>query len=148
MADSNTSIPPVLPRSGSYRLTIRLGRPVLLKAGRLTRVRLPAGTYEYCGSARRNLPARVGRHLRRGNKKLHWHIDYLLNCPAAKVVKARAWTNLDECDLVADALDRGGRAAIRGFGSSDCRRGCPAHLIYMGDASARACRDGDGGTAT
>jgi len=98
--------------------------------GRLGRVSLPAGAYFYCGSARANLPARVARHLRRA-KKAHWHIDYLLGHAAAEVIDVRAWTNRSECDLAAQAL-RGGRAVAEGFGSSDCRRGCPAHLIYMG----------------
>lgn len=120
-----------LPSSGAYRLTIRLARAVRLRVGRLGRVSLPAGRYVYCGSARRNLPARVRRHLRRG-KRRRWHVDYLLAHPAASVVEVRTSTQRGECDFVAQARRSGGRAVVPGFGSSDCRRGCPAHLIYMG----------------
>jgi len=128
---SNPSVPRKLPAAGAYRLTIRLWRPVRLSVGRLGRVSLPAGAYYYCGSARANLPARVARHLRRA-KKAHWHIDHLLGHPAAEAIEVRAWTDRTECDLAAQALGSGGRAVAVGFGSSDCRRGCPAHLIYMG----------------
>ena len=130
MGDSNPSIPAKLPAGGTYRLTIRLARSLRLRAGALDRVTLPAGVYVYCGSARRNLPARVARHLRQPKRK-HWHIDYLLAHPAARVVEVRAWAGRGECDLVAEAVGRGGRAVVPGFGSSDCRRGCPAHLIYV-----------------
>jgi len=120
-----------LPAAGAYRLTIRLARCVRVRVGRLGWVRLPAGVYYYCGSARRALPARVARHLRR-RKPRRWHIDYLLAHPAARVMAVRAWADRRECDLVAAALRRGGRAAIKGFGSSDCASGCPAHLICAG----------------
>lgn len=129
---------PKLPSSGAYRLTIRLARPARVAAGRLGRVSLPAGTYYYCGSARRGLPARVARHLRRRKPK-RWHVDYLLAHPAARVVGVRAWGDRGECDLAAAAIGRGGRAVVRRFGSSDCTAGCPAHLIYMGPGKSTDC---------
>ncbi len=128
MPNSNASMPARLVGSGAYRLTINLARPVRVRVGRLGRVALPAGTYYYFGSARRNLPARVARHLRRKKTK-RWHIDYLLAHPAAEVAAVHAWTDRSECDLAAEALRRGGTAPVPGFGSSDCRRGCPAHLV-------------------
>jgi Uri superfamily endonuclease len=121
-----------LPASGGYRLTVRVARPVRLRVGRLGPVVLPAGVYYYCGSARRSLPTRVARHSGRRKPK-RWHVDYLLAHPAARVAEVHAWTGRSECDLVSAALRRGGRAVVKGFGSSDCRRGCPAHLIYMGE---------------
>ena len=123
-----------LPASGAYRLTIRLARAARVTPGRLGRVSLPAGMYYYCGSARRGLPARVARHLRRRKRK-RWHVDYLLAHPAASVVEARAWTQASECGLAASAIRRGGRAVVRRFGSSDCGKGCPAHLIYLGEGT-------------
>jgi Uri superfamily endonuclease len=133
-----------LPACGSYRLTIRLSRPARVAAGRLGRLDLPAGVYVYCGSARRNLPARVARHLRR-RKAARWHVDYLLAHPAAKVTAVGGWGGRGECELVAEAIRGGGRAVAHGFGSSDCRRGCPAHLIFMGDGRPRA-GGGEGAT--
>ena len=153
MMDSNFLLPAGLPAGGTYRLSIRLSRPATVTVGRLGRFRLPAGVYVYCGSARRNLPARIARHLRRRKCK-RWHIDYLLAHPAARVMDIRAWAEAtpqgrggrcheggcSECDLVAEAVRRGGRALIPGFGSSDCRRGCPAHLIRMPPPKGPAAR--------
>ena len=125
-----TGNPSELPSGGAYRLTIRLSRPVRLRVGRLGRVMLPEGIYCYCGSARRHLPARVARHLR-SRKTKRWHVDYLLASASARVTEVHAWADRDECSLADDLLAAGGRPAVRGFGSSDCRR-CPAHLIYVG----------------
>jgi Uri superfamily endonuclease len=120
-----------LPAAGVYRLTIRLRRRVRLTVGRLGRVDLPAGRYVYCGSAQRNLPARVARHrLRR--KPRRWHVDYLTTHPAAEVVavEARPGPKAQECAWVAQTLDAGGRVAVVGFGASDCRR-CRGHLLRI-----------------
>ncbi len=141
MADSNASIPAGLPAGGAYRLTIRLSRAVRLAVGRLGSLDLPAGVYVYCGSARRALPARIARHLRR-QKPLRWHVDYLLAHPAAKVIEVAAESDWSECELVAQAIRRGGRAIAHGFGSGDCRRGCPAHLIYLGTSRASGGKAG------
>jgi len=120
-----------LPAWGAYRLTIRLSEAVRVRVGRLGMVSLPAGSYVYCGSARRALPARVARHLRR-RKRRHWHIDYLLARREAKVVAVAAWCDRTECDLSAEAVAGGGQVLAPGFGSTDCRRGCGAHLARMG----------------
>ncbi|MGE5336851.1 MAG: DUF123 domain-containing protein, partial [Gemmatimonadota bacterium] len=61
----------------SYQLLIEIARPLRCAIGRLGVFDFPAGRYLYTGSARRNLDARIARHLR-GIKRLHWHIDYLL----------------------------------------------------------------------
>ena len=117
---ASTTEPP-LPAAGAYRLTIHLVRPARVRVGRLGRLSFPAGLYVYCGSARRALPARVGRHLRR-RKPTRWHIDYLLARPQARVVEVRAWTDRTECDIAAEALADGASVIARGLGSSDCRR--------------------------
>ncbi len=131
---TNPSLPEVsrLPDTGAYRLTIRLSKAVRVRVGRLGLVSLPAGIYVYCGSARRNLRARVARHLRRRKRK-HWHIDYLLARREAKVVDVAAWGDRTECDLAAQAIRDGGQVVTPGFGSSDCRSGCGAHLVYVGE---------------
>lgn len=120
-----------LPPAGVYRLTIRLHRPIRLRVGRLGRFDLPAGVYVYCGSAQRNLPARVARHCRKRKPK-RWHIDYLTCHRAAEVVKVetRPGARAGECEWTAETIRNGGEAVIPGFGSSDCRR-CAAHLLKM-----------------
>ena len=61
---------------GSYFLVIRLAgdRNVRTKAREFP---LRAGYYVYVGSAMNSLEKRVARHFSK-EKKLHWHIDYLL----------------------------------------------------------------------
>ena len=61
---------------GSYFLVMRLAgdRNVRTKAREF---QLRAGYYVYVGSAMNSLEKRVTRHFSK-EKKLHWHIDYLL----------------------------------------------------------------------
>ena len=61
---------------GSYFLVMRLAgdRNVRTKAREFP---LRAGYYVYVGSAMNSLEKRVARHFSK-EKKLHWHIDYLL----------------------------------------------------------------------
>ena len=63
--------------AGSYVLLIKLPREKIITIGRLGTIQFPGGCYAYVGSAMNGLKARLDRHLR-GDKKLHWHIDYLL----------------------------------------------------------------------
>jgi len=111
----------------SYQLLIDVSRPLRRAIGRLGEFDFPAGRYVYSGSAKRGLEARIARHLRR-RKPLRWHIDHLLTAPGvevAGVVRSRR----HEC-----ALNRAvpGRIPALGFGASDCRAGCGAHLKYLG----------------
>jgi Uri superfamily endonuclease len=112
----------------SYQLLIELPRALRLQVGRLGRFDFPPGRYVYTGSARRNLEARIARHLRR-DKTLRWHIDYLLAAPGVAVVAVRRST-VAECEL---NRRTGGRVVAPGFGASDCRAGCGSHLRYFGD---------------
>ena len=115
------------PSAVTYQLYIRLRRPCRLAPGRLGPHRLPAGWYVYTGSARRNLPARLRRHLRR-DKTLRWHVDWLLARPEARV----AWVRLHGAAECVVNRAAGGTMPVRGFGASDCRAGCGAHLRYLG----------------
>ncbi len=111
----------------SYQLLIDVLRPVRCGIGALGEFDFPAGRYVYTGSAKRGIDARIARHLRAG-KTLRWHIDYLLaarDVHIAGVVRSRR----GEC-----ALNRSsrGRVLVAGFGASDCRAGCRAHLKFQG----------------
>ena len=110
----------------SYQLFIRVARPLTITVGRLGEFRFAAGDYVYSGSARRGIRARVNRHLR-SEKKLRWHIDYLLAAAEVEITRVRIST-LDECQLVADS---GGTVVVSGFGASDCRQGCGSHLRLL-----------------
>jgi Uncharacterized conserved protein len=116
----------------SYQLLIRVGRPIRLRVGALGVQEFPAGHYLYTGSARRNLEARIRRHLRR-EKKLRWHIDYLLSSPHAEVVEVFT-SDLDECRWNRSV---NGKVVVAGFGASDCRNRCGAHLLLLDEEEAR-----------
>jgi len=114
-------------RAISYQLVIEVPLAVRVQVGRLGEFEFPAGTYVYTGSARRGLEARLARHVR-AEKPLRWHIDYLLAAPGVRITKV-VRSSRDEC-----GLNQAARGAVRvpGFGASDCRAGCVAHLKYRG----------------
>lgn len=116
----------------SYQLHIRVKRPVRLRIGALGWLAFPAGEYLYTGSAKRGLAARVARHLRHV-KRLRWHIDYLLVDPAVAVTQVSTSTRA-ECRWHQAVA---GRVLHPGFGASDCRAGCLAHLKWTGDSRKR-----------
>ncbi len=111
----------------TYQLVIEIRRDIRVVVGALGRRRLPAGRYVYTGSARRNLEARLRRHLAR-TKTLHWHIDYLLAHPGVRVTGVRRHRR-PEC-AVNQAV--GGEVVVPGFGASDCRARCGSHLKRVG----------------
>jgi len=115
---------------GVYLVLLELRRESFIETGGLGLIRFRAGSYLYAGSAKRNLSHRLSRHMRRGKKKLHWHIDYLREA-ADRVRAFPIYTSEDlECRLAADIRALGG-VPVPGFGSSDC--GCPSHLYYFRD---------------
>ncbi len=120
--------------SGLYVLVIEVAKPVRVRVGALGEFDFVAGRYVYTGSARRNLRGRVARHRMRAKRK-RWHMDYLTSHPAARVVDAilLPGTARSECEvntMVRRAI--AGSAPVRGFGASDCRAGCEAHLWLAG----------------
>lgn len=123
------------PEAGSYVLLLYLSARLTFEAGRLTTVTLPAGCYAYAGTARAagGLRSRLARH-KRSQKRLHWHIDYLTQQAPIYGTYWQVTPVPLECRW-AQALLRlpGADAPVRGFGSSDCRRGCPAHLVRLPD---------------
>jgi Uri superfamily endonuclease len=122
---------PAMP--GSYALQLTADTPVVLDTPRLGQVTLAAGQYAYVGSARGpgGLRARVGRHLS-SEKPLHWHIDHLTAVlPVSHVVTATGIARL-ECVWAKRLIELNGASVPqRGFGSSDCRARCAAHLIHL-----------------
>jgi len=116
---------------GAYFLVIRLTKPRTITVGKLGRFSFAHGYYLYCGSAKKGIRARVVRHLRQKNKRLHWHIDYLLADPAAEVITTHAFVNREECELVKVLITCGGKPHPLGFGASDCRAGCRSHLVFF-----------------
>lgn len=122
------------PGALSYRLELWCEQALMLTIGALGEHWLPAGRYAYTGSARRHTAARLWRHLGHRPRRRRWHIDYLLEAPGCQVVDV-ALQRLPECRL--NRLG-GGAVPVPGFGASDCRAGCGAHLRYHGRRVAPA----------
>jgi len=123
---------------GVYTLIILLSKGKEISVGKLGSAFFPKGYYVYTGSAlgrgQSSLFRRVGRHLLK-RKKRHWHIDYLLNVKEAKVINIiLSETTLRKENDVVGKLESNPelKAVMKGFGSSDCRKKCIAHLHYFG----------------
>ena len=112
----------------SYQLFIKVTKEINLKVGKLGRFIFPVGSYVYTGSAKKNIDKRIERHLNK-KKKLHWHIDYLLNNDAVQIVYTKK-SQITECSLNKKTK---GTIIIEGFGSSDCNLCCRSHLKYEGN---------------
>jgi Uri superfamily endonuclease len=145
-----TAIAREIPKEkGSYALRLRLPTCATLQIGRLGRHEFPAGDYIYLGSALGpgGLRGRLSRHLRPGGKT-HWHIDYLrkpahlvevcfeINGPLA------AGEEKSECcwSQALSALEEI-HIPLPGFGASDCRAGCAAHLVDLPAVPSKSLQD-------
>jgi len=114
---------------GIYVLIIELDENVDINVGALGALRLAKGFYAYVGSAQTNFAKRIGRHLGKEKRKF-WHIDYVLDHPASKIVRIFA-VNADknhECKIARRISEKGN--GISGFGCSDCN--CRSHLVKLG----------------
>lgn len=123
-----------LPRApGTYLLYIELLSPARLHVGRLGDSVLPAGRYSYVGSAHGpgGLQARVARHLNPARRE-QWHIDRLTAIAPITGIWAVISAQPRECEWVRWLLAQAGSSVpVHGFGSSDCRSVCPAHLVRV-----------------
>lgn len=107
----------------TYQLKIQIQQDISVQVGKLGVLELPACICVYTGSAKRNLEARIARHLR-ADKKLRWHIDYVLTHPAVSVIDVQRFT-LPECEVNQSV---NGQVVLAGLGASDCRQGCGSHF--------------------
>ena len=110
---------------GSYILLIQLPKEQTIQIGSLLDIYFPSGYYAYVGSAMGGLESRLNRHLKQ-DKKLHWHIDYLLQQASISGVIVCQSRQKVECDI-AQALSRQ-FDYIPGFGATDCH--CRSHLFF------------------
>jgi Uri superfamily endonuclease len=118
---------------GTYALVMPAEAEFEIRAGRLAAVTAPAGIYVYVGSAHGpgGLAARVRRHMTR-DKVHHWHIDALTEALRVSLVFYAIGPAREECAWVSRLIMQPGASTpIGGFGSGDCRAGCPAHLIRL-----------------
>lgn len=111
---------------------LAIGKDIVV--GKLGCISFPPAFYAYVGSAMGGFSTRLAHHLRK-EKKLHWHIDYLLEqADIREVILCRSEKKI-ECFL-AQALARE-FPSVSGFGSSDCK--CQSHLYFArGNNSLKA----------
>ena len=121
---------------GSYIIVVFLPERITIQVGALGNLDFIRGYYLYVGSAMakkgpNTLENRIKRHLSESSqKKLFWHIDYLLakgNCKISKIYLIPSTIRL-ECTISNEIL-RVSDNFVKDFGSSDCR--CPSHLYYF-----------------
>jgi sugar fermentation stimulation protein A len=112
---------------GAYLILARLNEARSTGVGSLGLRNFPAGWYLYIGSARKGLTARTARHLRRGRKRKHWHMDYFVDCAdELRSFPIRSGEDL-ECELAARFSALADDTVAR-FGAGDCS--CPSHMAY------------------
>jgi Uri superfamily endonuclease len=116
------------PAGGIYVLIIELPQGRTITIGALGEIPFDAGGYAYVGSALNGLQARIQRH-QRNDKRLYWHVDYLLQYARVADVVTLPTDQDIEC-TVARELARTLRPIPR-FGCSDCD--CESHLFYGSD---------------
>ena len=110
---------------GTYVLLVNISHPLGVTIGKLGSIDFKEGAYAYVGSALGGLEARVERHARE-EKRMHWHVDYLLvRAPIVDVVYGES-DERKECAVARRLAER--FQNVRGFGASDC--GCESHLFY------------------
>jgi sugar fermentation stimulation protein A len=104
---------------------------VVIEVGALGSQAFLAGFYIYTGRASRSLGKRIARH-RRTEKKLRWHIDYLLQQAQVADVGVYQGKAAEECSINCEtARVLQAMFPVKGFGSSDCR--CMSHLMLIRD---------------
>ena len=110
---------------GCYCLIINLNKNSKIKIGKLGKINFKKGYYVYVGSAMNSLEARLERHLS-NEKKLHWHVDYLLKKAEIREIICNVSSKKIECEL---SKTLSNNESIPGFGCSDCE--CESHLYYF-----------------
>lgn len=114
----------------TYCLIISLMHDSTIQIGKLGNLDFKKGYYVYVGSALNSIEGRIKRHLRE-EKKLFWHVDYILNSSNSKIVEV-LFENSDkkwECKIAGEISGQG--IPINKFGCSDCK--CNSHLFYFKD---------------
>ena len=109
---------------GAYVLLIEVSEDLKVKE-----FEIPKGFYFYVGSALGksiSLENRVSRHFKK-EKRLKWHIDFLLTHPKAALKKVLLFPSKQRLECkISRLLQAQTQISIKGFGCSDCK--CFSHL--------------------
>ena len=110
---------------GSYLLLMELKCKETIQIGKLGKIDFKKGFYVYVGSAINGLEPRINRHLRE-EKKIHWHIDFLLNSAEIINVFYKENSFKEECKISNEFKKK--LQSVKKYGCSDCK--CKSHLFY------------------
>ena len=121
---------------GTYIIVIYLLEYSKIEIGSLGEIDFAKGYYLYIGSAMGNIGSttlenRVKRHFSKPkNKKIFWHIDYLLTNKKCVITCIYLIPSLNrlEC-IIAKEITEISDNFIKDFGSTDCE--CLSHLYYF-----------------
>jgi len=115
----------------TYILVIKVSKDLKIRVGRLGEVFFKYGDYIYIGSAEGCLEARLQRYLKK-EKRIFWHIDYLLENQKVKILQIWTIDKKVECQT-AEVFYQDPITEIikKGFASSDCK--CLTHLFFIKD---------------
>jgi Uri superfamily endonuclease len=132
---------------GVYSILLQILKDLTLEVGSLGSMSFLEGFYVYTGSAMGSggISARISRHLR-SEKKVFWHIDYLIGTQSIKVFalfSAESKRKL-ECNVNKSIVSNLDASIVSGFGSSDCLTVCGGHLLFMRDIGSQVCLRGIG----
>ena len=117
---------------GTYSLILKLENDQHIEIGKLGKFLFKKGYYVYSGSALGGF-GRVKYQLKK-NKNKRWHIDYLLdNAKIIKIFLSEVEKNYEHEVSKSLSNSKNAEVLVRGFGSSDCKEGCPSHLIYFSE---------------
>jgi endonuclease-3 len=122
--------------AGTYTLLVELVEAATVEFGAAGPRDLQRGWYAYVGSALGPGGfARIDRHRRLAagdGEARHWHVDYLLGHPDARVDGVVRSPGADvECAV--GAAVRAAGDPVPGIGATDC--GCSSHLVYGADGA-------------
>ena len=136
---------------GAYALHLHLEEQSQIRVGRLGERLFPPAEYIYLGSALGpgGLHARLERHLSNNSEKRnHWHIDYLRKYCEVRCIYYLAWQAHKNQAIHLECawsqiliMSPGGSVPVKHFGASDCRSGCPAHLVSFPKVEEKGVSD-------
>jgi len=110
---------------GCYILIIELKDNITIQIGKIGNILFKKGFYTYIGSALNGLELRINRHLMK-EKKICWHIDYLLQHGRIIKIFYKENDKKEECSIAKKFEEK--LLSISNFGCSDCN--CNSHLFY------------------
>jgi len=122
--------------SGVYQIRLTVDKKCRIPIGKLGEFTFPEGQYVYTGRAGKNLTQRISRH-KRLDKKRFWHIDYILSNKHVRILDINVVSRRsdDECIENQKLLKECASIVVKGFGATDCKSNCGAHLLFLAGPS-------------